>query len=162
MFGNYVLIKPQKNVLNINQLTFPSVYTPACQLQCFWWKMFPITVVQDGALPSCGTVCWQTEDHPSTSSDFAEVFVVTKATTSGDVWLDYWHSEESNGRLTFPLNPASSGMRAATEKHFLSHGFALEWATSLVKVLSSHLRLWRRNLNDHQKYLGNVSETIGY
>lgn len=48
-------------------------------------------------------------------ADFTEVFVVTKATTSGDVWLDYWHSEESNGRLTFPLNPASSGMRAATE-----------------------------------------------
>ena len=28
-------------MLNINLLTFPSVYTTACRLQCFWWKMFP-------------------------------------------------------------------------------------------------------------------------
>ena len=33
-------------------------------------------------------------------ADFTEVFVVTKATTNGGVWLDYWHSEESNTRLT--------------------------------------------------------------
>lgn len=33
-------------------------------------------------------------------ADFTEVFVVTKATTNGGVWLDYWHSEESNRRLT--------------------------------------------------------------
>ena len=49
-------------------MTFPSVYATVCQLQCFWWKMFPFNY----DLGWSSAVCWQREDHSSRSSSFTK------------------------------------------------------------------------------------------